>query len=194
MDNAWDRQEDETPRKYALFNEFLKMGTVRSLKNLHEKLRNINNGYSTPTYKTLQTYSSQCNWFKRAEAYDMHRLEEERKELEELSRERKKKRIEDNITEEDVLHEKAMHILSLPDFDKNISKYAYAVAQLLGAKKNSSDGQRLDFGEPTEHIEQSGSTKHEHEVSVHDEIREYERKFADAVKSKGNGDNNSNSI
>jgi hypothetical protein len=61
MSNLWDMREDELPRQYKAFMEFLELDYSRKLKNIKE--------YSPDHVKRL---SSKFNWFDRAYAYDIH--------------------------------------------------------------------------------------------------------------------------
>jgi hypothetical protein len=104
---------------------------------------------TTPSLSNLQNKSAKWKWTERADAYDNYRHEIERSELEERAMNRLIARLEENEEEEKAIHDKIMGALSKPDFDKDLSKNAYAISELSKAKKNATESQRLDLGEPT---------------------------------------------
>ena len=75
----------ETNRLFQYFQMYLQQTPPRSVKRLHETLENSsnnsNNSSSTkiPKYDTLRDYCLKYNWVARAEAYDNHLIEQNRK-------------------------------------------------------------------------------------------------------------------
>lgn len=145
----WEQREDETPRKYKYFNEYLQLTTPRTIPKLQDRLEKSSDFSKVPTEYTLYKYSSDFDWKIRAEAYDLNEIEIERQELEKQRLERIKKRLEQNADEEDKIHERIMEVLNHPEFKGNVSKFAYAASELSKAKKNATESQRLDYGDPT---------------------------------------------
>ena len=62
--NSWDQQEDETNLKYSYFEIYLKQGPKRSLEQTAQEVEK--------SLKTMERYSKQYNWTKRAQDYDTH--------------------------------------------------------------------------------------------------------------------------
>ncbi len=155
----WDRQKSEPSGSYSLFNEFLKLGPLRTIPKLVVKLQDDPDFEDPPKKWALEKQSTKWKWRVRAEAYDDERILLERKELEARAHERLIKRLDQNELEEDKLHQAIMDTLNATttgEFDKKgnpipfkITAKAYAVDCFSKAKKNSSDSQRLDYGEPT---------------------------------------------
>lgn len=102
-----------------------------------------------PSLSSIENKSARWNWIKRAEAYDDYRIAYERETLEARAHERLMKRIEQNEKEEDALHGMIMAAIGADTEELKITQKAYAVDCFSKAKKNASDSQRLDFGEPT---------------------------------------------
>lgn len=147
--NPWERQKNEPNASYALFNEFLKIGPLRTLSKLALKVPEIPQFDTPPSTDVLKKKSAQWKWFERAEAYDLNRIEEERSKIESRATQRLVDRL--NISEEieDKINNKIIAILDHPEFDNNFSKNAYAISELSKSKKVELESQRLDLGEPT---------------------------------------------
>lgn len=145
----WDKQKNEPTASYALFNEYLELGPLRTIPKVREKVRKSKEFDSTPSLATLEKKSSNWIWKKRAEAYDLHQIEERRQRIQQEYLDRTMDRIEENQEEEIAIHEKIMEALEDPDFKDNLSKNAYGIRELSTAKNNVTQSQRLDLGEPT---------------------------------------------
>jgi len=154
----WDRQKNERGYTYSLFNEYLKLGPLRTITKLCTKLNNSPLFPHPPNKRALQKQAATWRWRERAEAYDENRINQERQELEVRARDRLIKRLEQNEKEENALHNAIMDAL---DKDKiigygkkgepiypTLGQRAYAVDCFSKAKKNASDSQRLDYGQP----------------------------------------------
>lgn len=164
----WERQKGESTANYQLFHEFLKIGPKRSIPQLIEKVTESDQFNNTPSRSTLNNRSSDWDWFNRATAYDDYIREKERIELEELAYERRKKRLEQNALEEDLIHLEIMDVLKIKDKGFKPSQKAYSVKFFSDAKRNASESQRLDFGEPTT-IEES-KTEIKGEIKTNDKL------------------------
>lgn len=92
----WEKQDDETPRAYALFCLFLQLKLDRSYKELQSLATSVNKFKNTPSIDSIKTYASRHNWKERAAAYDVYIIDKERAELEARAYERRKKRLEQN--------------------------------------------------------------------------------------------------
>lgn len=145
----WDRQKSESAASYSLFNEYLKLGPLRTIPRLYQELSESTEFPDPPNENALKTKGTTWKWKERAEAYDDDRIARERLELEARAHERLIKRLDQNELEEDALHDAIMEVLENDDPDVKLGSKAYAVDCFSKAKKNSSDSQRLDFGEPT---------------------------------------------
>jgi hypothetical protein len=155
----WDRQKSEQSYTYSLFNEYLKLGPLRTISKLSAKLQDDPEFPDPPKLEALQKQATRWKWKFRAEAYDDDRILRERKELEARAHERLIKRLDQNEEEEDKLHDALMDALDkdkIIGYDKDggpiyptLGQRAYAVDCFSKAKKNASDSQRLDYGEPT---------------------------------------------
>lgn len=154
----WDRQKNERGYTYSLFNEYLKLGPLRTISKLCTKLQKTAGFSHPPSKRTLQDYSLKWCWRERAEAYDENRINLERQGLEVRARDRLIKRLEQNEKEENALHNAIMDALDkdkIIGYDKKgepiyptLGQRAYAVDCFSKAKKNASDSQRLDYGQP----------------------------------------------
>lgn len=145
----WEKQKGESTKTYTLFNEYLKLGSMRTLVKVREQVTRDDNFLNTPTLSSLTNLSSKWEWVKRAEAYDIYQIEFEREELEARAKRRLKVRLDQAEKEEDKFHDEMMRFMDMDDKTLSPSKKAYAISELSKAKKNATDSQRLDFGEPT---------------------------------------------
>jgi hypothetical protein len=175
----WDRQKNESAASYALFNEFLKLGPLRTIPRLYQELSKSTKFPDPPNENALKTKGTTWKWKVRAEAYDDDRIARERKELEARAHERLVKRLDQNEEEEDALHDAIMEVLEIDDEDTKLGSKAYAVDCFSKAKKNASDSQRLDFGEPTSISKDSLDLKKKGDK----ELSEIKDLFAEAEKA-----------
>ena len=76
-----DRLPNETDKAWQAFQDFLQMGTSRSLAELHQRYTKQSardcNPVPTKSVSTLETWSHKFNWFDRAREWD--EKEEERR-------------------------------------------------------------------------------------------------------------------
>lgn len=89
MTKPWEKQDDETLKAYNAFCVYRDMPAhLRSLKKVAEA---IYNGVSTGKQRYIEHWSSNNNWVKRVEAYDIHLDEINRREHEEAIKEMNKR-------------------------------------------------------------------------------------------------------
>jgi hypothetical protein len=143
----WDPQKNEPSASYALFNEYLKLGPLRTIPKLSEKLQNSQDYVNPPSKVSLEKKCSTWKWNERVKTYDIHRIEKEREDLEERANKRLIKRLDASEEIEDKLNEEILNVLS--DDSLKPTQRAYAVKFNSDAKKNEVESQRLDYGEPT---------------------------------------------
>lgn len=189
----WDRQKNESSASYSLFNEYLKLGPLRTIPKLEVKLRDDPEFNDPPKKGALEKQSTKWKWKSRAEAYDDHRIFAERQELEARAHERLMKRLDQNELEEDKLHQAIMDTLNATttgEFDRignpipfKITAKAYAVDCFSKAKKNASDSQRLDYGEPTSISNEK--VKVEKQTETVDELKDLFAKAEEANEPEG---------
>lgn len=178
----WDKQKNEPIKGYSYFNELLLLKTQRTLPKLRAKIRKSDDFDTTPSLTNLQNMSAKWKWFERAEAYDLHHIEERRQSIEQAYLNRTMDRIEENQEEEKAIHEKIMAALDDPDFNKDLSKNAYGIRELSTAKNNVTQSQRLDLGEPTIIQRTDVDAKVEGKKDVFSEINE----LKDTLRMKDN--------
>lgn len=179
----WERQKNEPNASYALFNEFLLIGPLRTLPKLIARVTDNDQFDPTPSLTNLKNKSAQWKWFERAESYDAFHIEEKRSKIEARTIERLITRLEKSEEIEDKINEKMIEILSMEEIKP--SKMAYAVSELSKAKKNEIESQRLDLGEPT--IIQKTDSKVEGKVQVNDpvaDVKALEETLKKNVRSK----------
>lgn len=185
----WDRQKNEQISTYSLFNEYLKLGPLRTISKLSTQVLDDPDFEDPPNKEALQKQATRWHWKARAEAYDDDRIARDRKELEARAHERLIKRLDQNELEEDKLHKAIIDTLNATttgEFDKKgnpipfkITAKAYAVDCFSKAKKNASDSQRLDYGEPTSISKDSLDLKKKEDK----EVSEIKDLFAEAEKA-----------
>jgi len=175
----WDRQKGESGAVYALFNEYLKLGPLRTIMKLSKKLQNDPKWEEVPTPDALNKKSTTWHWKDRAEAYDTHRIEEERKELEEYNFNRRKERLNQSHVQSRIIHrtmleylgtdkekedarESGLDLEDLEDKEKNMPprQKAFFVSELMKGKRIVEESERLDLGDVTERTEQTGKQRH----------------------------------
>jgi hypothetical protein len=170
----WDRQKNESGASYTLFNEYLKLGPLRTIPQLEKKLKKLEGSgelEKAPKQKNLYEKSTTWHWKKRAEAYDIHRIEEERKELEEYALNRRKERLNQSHVQSKILHRKFVEHLGSDEEKEKLeipivevdpkkklkpTQEAYIASELLKGKRIVEESERLDTGDVTERTEQSG--------------------------------------
>ena len=112
----WDRQKSEQISTYSLFNEYLKLGPLRTISKLSAKVQDDPEFPDPPNKEALQKQGTRWHWKDRAEAYDDYNIAKERIELEARAHERLIKRLDQNELEEDKLHAVIMDTLkATPD-------------------------------------------------------------------------------
>lgn len=96
---SWDRQETESARAYQAFFEYAKMGPNRSLAKVCEKLKK--------NRRTVEKWSSEWSWTKRALEYDadLRRIEVEEQ------REAVRKMAKENILIAQTIKKKSLQAL-----------------------------------------------------------------------------------
>lgn len=200
----WDRQKNESGASYSLFNEYLKLGPLRTIPQLEKKLKKLEESgelEKAPQQKNLYEKSTTWHWKKRAEAYDIHRIEEERKELEDYALNRRKERLNQSHVQSRILHRKFVEHLGNDEEKEELkippkvehpdpkkrpgplkpTQEAYIASELLKGKKIVEESERLDVGDVTERTEQQG--KHHHVVEQDKTVSKVNNLFDEAEKA-----------
>lgn len=207
--DPWTRQKGESGAVYALFNEYLKLGPLRTIVKLSKKLQDDPKWKDVPSPDALNKKSTTWKWKDRAEDYDTHRIEEERKELEEYSLNRRKERLNQSHVQSKIIHRKFVEHLGTDEEKEELGipkkifisgegqqppsalSEAKIASELMKGKRIVEESERLDTGDVTERTEQKGKIKLESEndeiVSEVDDLFEEAEKANDEPE-EGDGD------
>lgn len=140
----WDRQIKEPSKWFERFERFRMLGPKRSLRATYNGERADNGDGEKPTVASSWTKNSKkWRWIERADAWDREQVRLNRKRFEEdrlAARDERRQMIRD-------LHEMIVHQMNKgqPDY-RDLKDLVQTAATLF---KES----RLEFGEPTEHIQ-----------------------------------------
>jgi len=132
----------ETAKAKNAFEEYLLMGSNRSLRSLAKQM-----GRPASYVTQLERWSAQFHWQEKARAYDAEQAERRRREIEEER---------DKVDREHLLIGRAQAIAAvrmIQDLEKKGKYGLQAAAQLL---KVSTDLQRLAIGSATQQIALTG--------------------------------------
>jgi hypothetical protein len=104
----WDKRPDETDKAYKALTDYIDFGPDRSLEKIRQK-----NNKNTSYIRQLAKWSSAYNWVERASAYDVA----QRAEVEQAQSEIRKKLLEDELSDGQLLLAKWRELLSKADLE-----------------------------------------------------------------------------
>lgn len=142
----WEYHEElEKSKQYVLFNIYKDLGVERSLRKLEETTDKMD-GFHSYSLSHLKDLSTKNNWNQRAEAWDLHLLQQWTKNREERVHEMVQGHIEDAKT----FHKKIMQEMQTNANEVPLEKKAYYYDAMTRAYERMARLERISNGEVVE--------------------------------------------